>query len=224
MALDDGADRALEGRVYKSLIVVASIAFMVLPFVTTFNEFLTKMVEGLYFVSIIQGIVAPFIVRVVAVILQAFGIPTSIDGSFLYLTGGWMPLRIYLNWNCIGWQSFVLLAFTLVTGLQGPYTVRSKVLAILLGFEGTFLVNTARVLIPTALTYYVGYNSAIIFHDYLGTLFTLLWIALFWNYAFGSILTKREVMTNSKNSPLLPTKNRRGFDERPDLQIGRSDR
>jgi exosortase/archaeosortase family protein len=222
MALNDGADRALEGRVYQNLIMVAAIAFMVLPFITTFNEFLTKIVEGLQFVSVIQGVVAPFIVRVVAAILRALGIPTSIDGSFLYLTGGWMPLRIYLNWNCIGWQSFVLLAFTLVTGLQGPYTVRSRILTLLLGLEGTFLVNIARILIPTILAYYAGYIPAIIFHDYLGTLFTLLWMAIFWNYAFGSILSTREALMNS-NTPLLHKKYREGLDDQPDFKIGRRD-
>ena len=192
-----------EGRVYQRIILVAAISFIALPFVTTFNEFLTKIVESLHFVAVIQGFIAPYIVRVVAVILQALGIPTSINSSYLYLTGGWMPIRIYINWNCIGWQSFVLLAFTLVTGLQGPYTRQSKLLAVLVGLEGTFLVNIVRILMPTLLACFAGYTPAIVFHDYIGTLLTLLWMSFFWSYAFENILvTKGEL--ESENEP-VPT-------------------
>ena len=84
----------------------------------------------------------------------------------------------------------MLLAFTFVTGLQGPYKLRSKLMAVLIGLEGTFLINIIRILIPTLLAYRFGYLPAIIFHDYLGTLLTLLWMGVFWNYAFGNILTQ----------------------------------
>lgn len=182
----------LEGRTYRSLIVVAAFAFMVLPFITTFNEFLTKLVERLQLVSFIQSLAAPFLVRVVAVILGALGVPAVGSGSYLYLTGGWMPLKIYISWNCIGWQSFILLAFTFATGLQGPYTRRSKLLTILFGVEGTFLVNVLRILIPSMLAYQFGYVPAIIFHDYLGTVLTLIWLGALWHLAFGRLLVKTD--------------------------------
>lgn len=192
-----------EGRVYQRIILVAAISFIALPFVTTFNEFLTKSVENFHFVAVIQGFIAPYIVRIVAVILQALGIPTSINSSYLYLTGGWMPIRIYINWNCIGWQSFVLLAFTIVTGLQGPYTRRSKLLTVLVGFEGTFLVNIVRILMSTLLACFAGYTPAIVFHDYIGTLLTLLWMGFFWSYAFENILVIQGEL-ESENEP-VPT-------------------
>ncbi len=192
-------DDLFEGIVYRKIILIAAISFIVLPFVTTFNEFLTKIVESLHFVTVIQGFIAPYIVRVMAVVLQVLGIPTSINGSYLYLTGGWMPIRIYINWNCIGWQSFVVLAFTFVTGLQGPYTRRSKLLAVLIGFEGTFLINIVRIFLPTLLAYFAGYTPAIVFHDYIGTLLTLLWMGFFWSYAFENILmTKGESASENK--------------------------
>ncbi|MCW3992174.1 MAG: exosortase/archaeosortase family protein, partial [Candidatus Bathyarchaeota archaeon] len=178
--MSEGLRDPLEGKTYRSLIVVAAFAFMVLPFITTFNELLTKLVERLQLVALIQGLAAPFIVRVVAVILRALGVPAAGGGSYLYLTGRWMPLRIYISWNCIGWQSFVLLAFTMATGLQGPYTRRSKLLTVLLGVEGTFLVNVLRILVPCLLGYYLGYVPAIIFHDYLGTVLTLIWLGALW--------------------------------------------
>ena len=180
--------KILEGKVYRQLIMVAAVTFVILPFVTTFNEFLTKVVESLKFVSLIQGYVAPLIVRILAAILLVFKIPASINGSHLYMTGIWLPLRIYINWNCVGWQSFILLLFTFITGLQGPYKLRSKLLVILIGLEGSFLINIIRILIPTLLAYRYGYLPAVIFHDYLGTLLTLFWMGVFWNYAFGHVL------------------------------------
>ena len=193
-------EKYLEGKIYQKLILYAAIAFIVLPFMTSFNELLTKVVESLHFVNAIQSVAAPFVVKTLAVILRAIGMPTAVDGSHLYLTGGWMPVKIYISWNCIGWQSFILFVLTIVTGLQGRYTRRSKLLTVLLGLEGTFLVNIVRILIPTLLAYFAGYIPAIIFHDYLGTLLTLLWIAAFWSYAFGNILEKNDQSDVGENS------------------------
>ena len=200
--MSDDLSNSKERKVYRVIIVAAAVAFIVLPFVTSFNELLTKIVESLRLVAVIQGVVAPFVVRVVSVVLQALGMPTSIDGSFLYLDGGWMPLRIYINWNCVGWQSFILLVFTLVTGLQGPYTLSSKLLTVLIGFEGTFLVNVVRITIPAVLAYHRGYIPAIVFHDYVGTVLTLLWMGVFWSFAFENILMqKTDALVGSKEFP-----------------------
>ena len=180
-----------EGEVYRALIIVAAFTFAVLPFFTTFNEFLTRVVESFKLVGLIQSSVAPFTVKAVAVVLGALGVPASGDGAFLYLTGGWMPLRIYVNWNCVGWQSLVLLAFTLATGLQGPFTWGSRLLAVLMGLEGTFILNLVRILVPTLLAHAWGEVPAVVFHDYLGTVLTLLWMVAFWYYAFGNVLVRR---------------------------------
>lgn len=180
-----------EGEVYKALIIVAAFTFAVLPFFTTFNEFLTNVVESFKLVSLIQGRVAPFTGKAVAIVLDALRVPASSDGAFLYLTDGWMPLRIYINWNCIGWQSLVLLAFTLATGLQGPFTRGSRLLTVILGLEGTFILNLVRILVPTLLAHAWGQVPAVVFHDYLGTVLTLLWMVAFWYYAFGNILVRR---------------------------------
>lgn len=190
--MNQTTEKYLEGKIYQKLILYAAIAFIVLPFITSFNEVLTKVVESLHFVNAMQGVAAPFIVKVLVVLLRALGVPASADGSFLYLTGGWMPLKVYINWNCIGWQSFILLALTIITGLQGSYTRRSKLVTILIGVEGTFLVNMVRILIPTLIAYKVDYIPAIIFHDYIGTLLTLLWMGAFWSYAFDGILVKKD--------------------------------
>ena len=218
--MSDKIIQRAQGKVFQRIIIVASVTFIILPFVTTFNEFLTKVVESFQLVALIQGSIAPFIVRIVAVLLKTLGVPASINGSNLYLTGAWIPLRIYINWNCIGWQSFVLLAFTLLTGLQGPYTRRSKLMTVLIGLEGTFLINILRILIPTLLAHNSGYLQAIIFHDYLGTLFTLLWMGVFWNYAFENLLLRKP--TEKDEEDTAPTVSKRGiFDDIINGELGR---
>ncbi len=218
--MSDRRVQRAQGKVFQRIIIVASVTFVILPFITTFNEFLTKVVESFQLVALIQGFIAPFIVRIVAVLLRTLGVPVSISGSNLFLTGGWMPLRVYINWNCIGWQSFVLLAFTFLTGLQGPYTRRSKLMTVLIGLEGTFLLNILRILIPTLLAGNSGYLQAILFHDYLGTLFTLLWMGVFWNYAFENLLLRKP--TEKDEEDTAPTESKRGiFDDIINGELGR---
>ncbi|MBC8223157.1 archaeosortase/exosortase family protein [Candidatus Bathyarchaeota archaeon] len=185
-SVKSGADSS----VYRRLIFFTVFALVVLPFTTSFNEALTKMVERLEIVSAIQSSVAPLTVRGVTGILGFLGIPCVASGSSVYLTEAWMPLAIYVNWNCIGWQSVILLALTFVTGLQGDYTFRSKMLVVVLGLEGTLIVNIVRIVIPTLLAYGFGRLPAIFFHDYIGALITLIWLSSFWYFAFNRILVK----------------------------------
>ncbi len=184
------AMRDADSSVFRRLIIFTVFALVVLPFTTSFNEALTKVVERLGIVSAIQAFVAPLTVRGIASILGFMGIPCVASGSSIYLTNTWMPLVIYVNWNCIGWQSFILLTLTFVTGLQGNYTFRSKILVVILGLEGTLLLNIVRIVVPTLLAYGFGRLPAVFFHDYLGTLITLIWLSSFWYYAFNRILVK----------------------------------
>jgi exosortase/archaeosortase family protein len=124
----------------------------------------------------------------IAVILGFFGIEASVSETSLYLLKGAITLPIYISWNCVGWQSFILFAITLITGLQGSYTRRSKVETVILGFLGTFLVNLLRISIVCLVAYYVGQLPAVIFHDYGGTILILLWLFLFWYFAHGYVL------------------------------------
>lgn len=188
--MNDNAMSDAGTSVYRRLIFFTVFALVVLPFTTSFNEALTKVVERLEIVSAIQSSVAPLTVRGVASILGFLGVPCVAAGSSVYLTEAWMPLAIYVNWNCIGWQSIILLALTFVTGLQGDYTFRSKMLVVILGLEGTLIVNIVRIVVPTLLAYGFGCLPAIFFHDYIGALLTLIWLASFWYYVFNRVLVK----------------------------------
>mgnify|MGYP002725764898 CR=1 FL=1 len=179
-----------DSSVYRRLIFFTVFALIMLPFTTSINEALTRLVEQMGIVSAIQTTVAPLMVRGVASILDFLGIPCVASGSSVYLTESWIPLVIYVNWNCIGWQSFILLILTFVTGLQGDFTFRSKMIVVILGVEGTIIVNIVKIMIPTFLAYRLGRLPAILFHDYIGALLTLIWLSSFWYYATNRILLK----------------------------------
>jgi exosortase/archaeosortase family protein len=177
---------------YQLILVLASVLFLIMPSITTFNEFLTAVVMRLGLDGVLQGWVVPMEARMIAVILRFFGIHSSVSETSLYLVKGTMTLPIYISWNCVGWQSFILFAITLITGLQGPYTRRSKVETVILGFLGTFLVNLLRITVVCVVAYYVGQLPAVIFHDYGGTFLILLWLFAFWYLAHGYLLEPSE--------------------------------
>jgi len=198
MSLSEGEfkEQENESLTYQHLLAVSAVAFLVLPFVTTFNDFLTRIVEGIGLYRFIQGTIVPTLVRMVGAVLRYFfGVQTSISSTSVYLQGAGFPVEIYINWNCVGWQSLVLFLFTLVTGLQGPYTLRSKVKCLLLGAEGTFLVNLLRIVLASLLAFHFGYLPAVIFHDYVGTLFLIAWLGIFWYFSFEMVLERRGVPT-----------------------------
>jgi len=97
-----------------------------------------------------------------------FGLEASVSETSLYLVKGAMPVPIYISWNCVGWQSFVLFVVTPLTGLQANYTRRSMVETVILGFLGTFLAHLLRISIVCVVACYVGQPPTVVFHDYRG--------------------------------------------------------
>lgn len=190
--------------VYRLLLILAASILLILPFVTTFNEFLTRMVISLGLDRILEGWVVPMEVRLIAAILQVFGLPATVSPTSVYLDTGNGPLAIYISWNCVGWQSFILFALTLVTGLQGPFTRRSKVEAVILGILGTFLINLIRISVIVLLAYHWGQLPALLVHDYGGTLFILLWLVGYWYFCHQYFLEPEDPDEGDQGEPALP--------------------
>lgn len=176
---------------YQTILLLAAALLLVLPFITTFNEFLTKAVMELRLDWLLEDWVVPTEVRFVALILRPFGIEAVVTDAALYLDkpGSAFPIPVYVSWNCVGWQSFILFGITLITGLQGSNPVRRKVQLIALGLLGTFWMNLLRMSAVALVAYFFGSLPAVIFHDYGGTLVILIWLTVFWyalfNYFMG---------------------------------------
>jgi exosortase/archaeosortase family protein len=178
--------------IFRLLLIMGAILLIILPFITTFNEFLTRVVEWTGLDALLTDWIVPFEVRMIAVLLGFLGIPSQVTASTIYINKGGLFLPVFISWNCVGWQSFILYAITLVTGLQGPFTRRSKLEASMVGLLGTFLMNLMRITSVAVVAYHFGSTPAVIYHDYGGTLLILAWLCFFWWFCHGWLLEPLE--------------------------------
>jgi exosortase/archaeosortase family protein len=178
--------------VSRNILLILVFVLMSLPLFTTFNEVLTKTAEktGTY-VWFTKSIV-PFETRAVTLILKPFGIEGKPTSSHLYITKDNKSRAIFFSWNCLGWQSAIMLILTLLTGLSGDYALGNKIETILLGISGTFIINLLRISVVVLIAYYFGQLWATIVHDYGGTLFTVAWFFFYWWFSYNFILEERE--------------------------------
>jgi exosortase/archaeosortase family protein len=175
-------------RIVRMVLIMAIILAMILPFVTTFNEFLTRIVETAGLDRILTEWIAPVEARLIAVLLDLVGIPIQVSNATIYLNKGGFFLPVFISWNCVGWQSFLLFAITLATGFQGAFSRRSKIEAIVLGFLGLFMMNLLRIASVAVVAFYFGSSPALMYHDYGGPIIILLWLFGFWWFSHGWLL------------------------------------
>lgn len=143
------------------------------------------------FYRLIQRAIVPIEAKMVVVILKLVGInsfptPTSVNIGKMTTIGN----SVTISWNCIGWQSFILMVITLITGLQGAYPWGNKIEAIIIGILGTFMINILRVSLIIVVAYKVNRLAAIIIHDYFSTFLTILWLFFFWWFTYSYVLEK----------------------------------
>lgn len=178
--------------IIRLLLIMGAILLMVLPFVTTFNEFLTRVVETAGLDRLLTQWVVPMEARMLAVILGLLNIPAQVSETTLYLDKGGFFLPVYISWNCVGWQSFILYGVTLITGIQGPFSRGSKFEAMIIGLLGTFLVNLMRIASVAVVAFHFGQVPAVVYHDYGGTVIILLWLFAYWWFSHGWLLEPLE--------------------------------
>lgn len=179
---------------FKKIMLVGSIVLMLLPLIVTFSSLLTSLFNHMGWYLWLQETVVPFESRLVAVLVKTVGIKAMVTGktefSLVFEKGGeFFPIE--LQWNCLGWQSMLLLGITLATGLRGGYTYFSKLETIFFGILGTFLVNLFRMAFIVSLAYYWNRVAAVIVHDYLASLVAVIWMLSFWWFAYKYILDVR---------------------------------
>lgn len=135
------------------LLALTAVLLVVLPFVSTFDDVLTQIGMRIGIAAPLQWIV-PAEVRVTVVVLGLLGIHAAAAGNQLVVwnsTGA--PQTLFISWNCVGWQSLILLALSLLVGLCGPMTLGTRLQVIAFGFVGTVLVNVARIVVVCSLAW-----------------------------------------------------------------------
>lgn len=177
---------------FKLLLAVLAVMLVTLPFVTTFNSVLTELINKVGFYRVIQEAVVPFESRLVVTMVRlleipAFLAPTGEKASFYFLKGSqYFPVQ--LQWNCLGWQSLLLLFLSFIVGLSGHFTKLSKLECVLIGLLGTFLINIFRMVFITIGIYYVNTVFALLIHDYFAALTTIAWLFFFWWFSYSYVL------------------------------------
>jgi exosortase/archaeosortase family protein len=163
-----------------TLLAMACALLMLLPLVTTFDDFLTSWALQFGVNNPLQAIV-PVEARMVVSLLGLIGVRAAAAGSDIVVWDGVGSMHtLFISWNCIGWQSLVLLGMSFFSGLRGRQPIAARLQVIVIGVCGTMLLNLARVAMVAALEATWGHVPALMFHDYGGTILVLGWLFVFW--------------------------------------------
>ena len=177
-------------RVFQIALAALAIMLAVLPFIVSINDLLTRAVENAGWYAWVQRYIVPWEIKLVGVMVTPLGIDFVAHPEGFTANGTYA----HLSWNCIGWQSLILFLITLPFGLKGgDYTRLSKVEAILIGLLGTFLVNLLRIAFTVVLLVYSRPLFAVVFHDYLAAIMTVIWLVVFWWFSYSFVLEEREL-------------------------------
>ena len=164
----------------------------VLPFVTTFNSVLTEVINRLGWYRAMQNILVPFESRLVIVIVRALGVNAFManagDGASFFLLKDKIYTPIDLQWNCLGWQSMLLLGLSFLFGYEGKFKKLTIIQSILIGILGTFLINLFRMAFIVWGLYYINSIFALLLHDYFAALTTIAWLLVFWWFSYKYVL------------------------------------
>lgn len=177
-------------RPVGTLIATASIALLILPFFSTFGELLTNAAMAAGFDAWLGQWIAPIEGKLVHGALALVGIPSAYDGSLLYVGTGAGSLALYISWNCVGWQTLLFLGVSMATGLQGEYTLRSRLETVVLGVIGIAILNVFRITVVALVAYAFGQVPAVIVHDYGSVIATVAFLMAFWAFAYTVVLER----------------------------------
>lgn len=172
---------------FRTIFIVLPLLLMLLPFVNTVNEFMTRLLLHFEAYRILEEWVVPYEAKMAASIFMLFPVSVEATKTGIFLNGGFLKIE----WNCLGWQSALLLLATLITGMQGKFTIGSRLETIVVGILGTYLVNFVRLVVVGALAITFGQTVAVIFHDYFSLLLLILWFFIFWWFCYTYVLEER---------------------------------
>lgn len=177
-----------EKQTFTIIFALLAVILAVLPFLVSLNEVLTHLVEKFNLYIWVQDKIVPVEVKMVGVLVSPFGVNYVAHQNGMTVNG----LYAQMTWNCIGWQSLLLLGITLIAGIRGNYTFWSKVEMMVIGLLGTFLVNLFRLTVIALLLAYARPLFAVVYHDYLAAIVTILWLFFFWWFSYSFVLETKE--------------------------------
>lgn len=180
---------------FKIIFAATALVLILLPIFAALNSFLTRIFDAAAWYRPIQEYVVPWEAKIVSAAVYPFGIKTRINEGpsqfAFYMIKGDGVVPVNLAWNCLGWQSMLLLAVSLFAGLRGKFSNISRIECVTFGFFGTLLVNIFRMSAIAAGIYYVNEVFATVVHDYVAAFLTLVWLLFFWWFSYSYILEEK---------------------------------
>lgn len=174
---------------FSTIFIWAALLLMILPFITTFNSFLTSVFVKFHYYKILEDFVVPYQSKVLASVLSLLPGPISV---WAVPRGVWLnDIFIEMQWNCLGWQSAFLLIATYITGMQGKFSLASRLEAAVIGFLGTYLMNIVRLSIVGVFVIFANQTAAVLFHDYFSLIFIIVWFFTFWWFSYSFVLEEK---------------------------------
>lgn len=173
---------------FTRVVIVASVLLMVLPFISSINSFLTNLLLRWQAYRVLENLVVPYEARLLGGFLNFLGFSTSAVSKGVWVEGAFLEIQ----WNCLGWQSLVLLVASFLGGFQARFSFSSRLEVVLIGFLGTFLINFARLTTVAILAVRTSTKAAVFFHDYLALVFIIFWFCFFWWFAYSFVLEEAD--------------------------------
>lgn len=168
----------------SSFYLFASYFLLALPLILVFNDVLTRFVNNFYLYTYLQTFVTPIEIKIVGNILTIFGVNFIGLRSSMIVNGR----EIYMNWNCLGWQSIILFVGSFLIVMRQRYILRNSLIAFFLGILGIFWINILRIVFVLLLFAYNLSLYGMIYHDYFAAVVTILYLFIFWLMTYKYIL------------------------------------
>ena len=185
-------------KVFVYLFLGFSLILVVLPFLVSANEILTRVVERNLLYIWIQEIIVPLEAKMMGAVLIPFGYKFSFSptNSTIVVNG----INMGITWNCLGWQSFLLLLVTFLVGFGNRYRWFSIILAVGIGILGTFWLNILRMIFTVVLAVHMPAVFRFVFHDYLAAITTIIWLFAFWWFVYSFVLDAKSPLADPVSS------------------------
>lgn len=176
-------------RIFLYLFIILTVWILILPLVTTGEHFLTRVVNSIGGLRLVQEVVIPHEAKIIAVVLKPFGFRVEPTGFGIYVN----DVLVTIWWSCIGWQSLLLTLVSLWFGLRsGKFTFSSKAEVFILALLGFFFLTVVRLVSVAVVGATWGTFVALMYHDYFAaTLLTFVWLFGFWWFAFSFVLEEK---------------------------------
>lgn len=121
-----------------------------------------------------------WVTNLMAGLLAAIGIKAQTVGNIVAIYGAEV-YALEVTGACTGIKGVA--AYGSLAALKGtdlPSSLASKIAVLGMGFGGTFLINLLRLSAIFLSSYYLGVQTGLVIHTYLGYSLFLVWVFIFW--------------------------------------------